>query len=118
MSRGGEIDLDHVRARQDKGRNQQAEVFARVCRLAREVDKHVFIHCRGTASTAKECLCILKSNIPKNQMVYRHHFIETEYMARQVEAAFPNIVFGVALAILKEQLDNQMEKFIRSTSPE
>ena len=50
----GEICLDHVRARQDKGRDQQAEVFARVCRLAREVDKHVVIHCGGTASTAKE----------------------------------------------------------------
>ena len=66
----GEIGLDHVRARQDKGRGQQAEVFARVCRLAREVDKPVVIHCRGTASTAKESLWIIKSNIPKYQMVY------------------------------------------------
>ena len=39
-------------------------------------------------------------------------------MAREVKAAFPNVVFGVAPAILKEQLDNQLEKFIRSTSPE
>ena len=39
-------------------------------------------------------------------------------MAREVEAVFPNDVFGVALAILKEQLDDQLEKFIRSTSPE
>ena len=46
--------LDHVRVRQDKGRDQQAEVFARVCRLAKEVGKPVVIHCRGTASTAKE----------------------------------------------------------------
>ena len=35
-----------------------------------------------------------------------------------VEAAFPNVVFGVAPTILKEQLDDQLEKFIRSTSPE
>ena len=35
-----------------------------------------------------------------------------------MEAAFPNVVFGVASAILKEQLDDQVEKFIRSTSPE
>ena len=28
-----------------------------------------------------------------------------------------NVVFGVAPAILKEQLDDQLEKFIRSTSP-
>ena len=39
-------------------------------------------------------------------------------MAREVEAAFPNIVFGVAPAILKEQPDDQLETFIRSTSPE
>ena len=48
----GEKDLDHVRARQDKGRDQQTEVFGRVCRLAREVNKHVVIHCRGTTCTA------------------------------------------------------------------
>ena len=48
------------------------------------------------------------------QWVYLHHFNEAEEMAREVEAAFPNVVFGVAPAILKEQL----EKFIRSTSPE
>ena len=47
-----------------------------------------------------------------------HHFNETEEMAREVEAVFPNVVFGVAPAILKEQLDDQLEKFIRSTSPE
>ena len=34
-------------------------------------------------------------------------------MAREVEASFPNVVLGVALAILKEQLD----KLIRSTAP-
>ena len=56
----GEIGLDHVRARQNKGRDQQAEVFTRVCRLAREVDKSVIIHCRGTAGTAKECLWTMK----------------------------------------------------------
>ena len=39
-------------------------------------------------------------------------------MAREVEAVFPNVLFGVAPAILKEQLDDQLEKFIRSTSPE
>ena len=95
--------------RQDKGRDQQAEVFSRVCRLAKEVGKPVVIHCRGTASTAKECLWIMKSNLPKDQMVYWHHFNETEKMTREVEAAFPNVVFGVAPAILKEQLDDQLE---------
>ena len=68
----GEIGLDHVRARQDKGRDQQAEVFARVCRLAREVDKPVVIPCRGKASTVKECMWNMKSNLPNNQMVYWH----------------------------------------------
>ena len=57
-------------------------------------------------------------NLPKYQMVYWHHFNETEEMARELEAAFPNVVFGVAPAILKEQLHDQLEKFIRSTSPE
>ena len=114
----GEIGLDHVRARQNKGRDQQEEVFSRVCRLSREVDKHVVIHCRGTASTAKECLWIMKSHLPKNQMVYWYHLNETKEMAREVEAAFPNVVFGVAPAILKEQLDYQLEKFIHSTSLE
>ena len=51
-------------------------------------------------------------------MVYWHHFNETEEMAREVEAAFPNVMFGVAPAILKEQLDDQLGTFIRSTSPE
>ena len=114
----GEIGLDHVRVRQDKGRDQQAEVFSLVCRQAKEVGKPVVIHCRGTASTAKECLWIMKSNLPKDQMVYWHHFNEMEEIAREVEAAFPNVVIGVAPAILKEQLDDQLEKFIRSTSPE
>ena len=35
-------------------------------------------------------------------------------MAGEVQAVFPNVVFGVAPANLKEQL----ERFIRSTSPE
>ena len=48
-------------------------------------------------------------------MVYWHHFKETPW---EVEDDFPNVVFGVAPAILKEQLDDQLEKFIRSTSPE
>ena len=64
-------------ARQDKGRDQQAEVFSRVCQPAKEFGKPVVIHCKGTASTAKECLWIMKSNIPKDQMVYWHHFNET-----------------------------------------
>ena len=34
----------------------------------------VFIHYRGTVSTAKECLWIMKGNLPKDQMVYWHHF--------------------------------------------
>ena len=75
------------------------------------------IHCRGTASTAKECMWIMKGNLRKDQMVYQHHFNETEEMVREVETAFPNVVFGVASAILKEQWDDQLEKFIRSTSP-
>ena len=66
----------------------------------------------------KECLWIMKSNLPKDQMVYWHHLNETEEMAREVESAFPKVVYGVAPAILKEQLDDQLEKFIRSTSPE
>ena len=114
----GEIGLDHVWARQDKGRDKQVEVFARVYRRARDVYKPVVIHCTGSARTAKKYLWIMKSNLSKNQMVYWHHFNETEEMAREVEAYFPNFVFGVAPAILKEKLDDQLEKFIRSTSPE
>ena len=109
----GEICLDHVRVRQDNGRDQQADVISRVRRLAKEVGKPGVIHCRGTASTAKECLWIMRSNPPKDQMVYWNLFNETEEMARKVEAAFPNVVFGVAPAILKEQLDDQLERFIR-----
>ena len=51
-------------------------------------------------------LWIMKSNLPKNQMGYWHNFNETEEMAREVEVAFPKFVFGVAPAILKEQLDD------------
>ena len=51
-------------------------------------------------------------------MVYCHHFNETEEMTRKVEAAFPKVRFRVAPAIPKEKLDDQVEKFIRSTSPE
>ena len=110
----GEIGLDHVWARQNKGRDQQTKVFARVCRLAREVSKPVVIHCRGSASTANESLWIMKGNILKDHMVHWRHFNETEEMAREVEASFPNVVFGVAPAIL----DDQLEKFICSMSPE
>ena len=106
----GEIGLDPVQVMQDKGRNQQTEMFSRVCRPAKEVGKHVVFHCRGAASTAKECLWIMKSNLPKDQMVYWHHLNKTDEIAREVEAAFPNAVFGVASAILKEQLDDQLEK--------
>ena len=88
----GEIALDHVRVRRNKGRDQQAEVFSRVYQLAKEVGKPVVIHCRGT-SKANECLWIMKSNLP-------------------------NVVFGVAPVIVKEKLNDQLEKFIRSTSPE
>ena len=35
-----------------------------------------------------------------------------------MESSFPNVVFGVAPAILKEQLDDQLERFIRFTLPE
>ena len=52
-------------------------------------------------STAKECLWIMKGNLPKDQMVHWHQFNETEEMAREVEASYSNVVFGVALAILK-----------------
>ena len=62
-------------------------MFSRVCRLAKEVGKPVIIHYRGTASRANECLWIMKSNLPKDQMVYWHHFNETEEMAREVEAS-------------------------------
>ena len=55
---------------------------------------------------------------PKDKMVYWHHFNEMEEMAREVEAAFTNVVFGVASAILKEKLDDQLGTFIHSTSPE
>ena len=88
----GEIGLDHVRAIDDNGRDQQTGVFVRVCRLVREVNKPVVIHCRGTA---KECLWIMKSNIPKNQLVYWHHFNETEEMAWEVISSFPNGVLAL-----------------------
>ena len=35
-----------------------------------------------------------------------------------METAFHNVVFCVSPAILKEHLDEQLEKSIRSTSPE
>ena len=66
---------------------------------------------------SKECLWIMKSNLPNNQMVYWHYFNETEEMAREMEAAFPNVVFDVAPAMPKEKLDDQLETFIRSSSP-
>ena len=60
----------------------------------------------------------MKSNLPKDQMVHGHHFNETEEMAREGEAAFPNVVFDVASAVRKEQLDDKLKKLIHSTSPE
>ena len=58
----------------------------------------------------------MKGNLPKDQMLYCHHFDDTEEMAREVEVSVPSGVLGVASEILKEQLDDQLEKFIRSTS--
>ena len=91
----GEIGLDNVRVRQDKGRDQQADVFSRVCLLAKEVGKHVVIHCRGTASRAKECLWIMKSNLLKDQMVYWHHFNVTEEMARGWKLSSPMLCLAL-----------------------
>ena len=51
-------------------------------------------------------------------MVYWHHSNETEEIAREEEAFFSSVVFGVAPPILKEKLDNQLGKLILSTSPE
>ena len=45
----------------------------------------------------------MHGNLPNDQMVYWHHFNDTEEMAWEVEAALPNVVFGVPPAILKEQ---------------
>ena len=50
-------------------------------------------------------------------MFYWHHFNESDEMARDVESAFHRVVFSVAPAILKEQLDDQLERLIRSTLP-
>ena len=87
--------------------------FPGFCRLAKEVGKPVVIHCRGTASTAKGCLWIMKSNLPKDQMVYWHHFNETEEMVWEVEAAFPNVVSGVAPAILLNWMINWRSSSVR-----
>ena len=39
-------------------------------------------------------------------------------MARKQEAAFPNVVFGVAPMILNDQLDDQLVTFLRAMLPE
>ena len=64
----------------------------------------VVVYCRGTAGTANESLWTMKGNLQNDQMVYWHHFNEKEEMAWKVEAAFPNVVFGVAPAILRSML--------------
>ena len=46
-----------------------------------------------------------------------HHFNYTEEMTLEVKTFFLFIVFGVAPAILKEQLDDRLEKFICSAVP-
>ena len=56
----------------------------------REVGKPVVIHCRGTSIT-EECLWIMTGNLPKDHMVYWHHFNETEEMTREVEAAYTTL---------------------------
>ena len=78
-----------------------------VCRLAREVSKPVVIHCIGTASNAKACLWIMKGNLQNDQMVYCLHFNETEELALELAATFPNVVFVVAPSILKQLHDKQ-----------
>ena len=79
----GDIGMDHVRARQDKGRDQQAEMFARVCRLAREVGNPVVIHCRMNSKHG-EGVCVDHEGQPPEgpNGVYWQHFNETEEMAR------------------------------------
>ena len=37
-------------------------------------------------------------------------------MAREIENAFPSVVFGVAPGVLKKQYDDVLEDFIRSTT--
>ena len=36
-----------------------------------------------------------EGNLPKDQMVYCYHFNEMEEMAREVEAAFSNVVLAL-----------------------
>ena len=57
-----------------------------------------FVDCRGTASTAKKCLWIIKRNLPNDQMVYWHHFNETEEIALEGGAVTSPMV---CLALLR-----------------
>ena len=55
-------------ARNDKGRELQADMFSWVSRVAREIGKRVVIHCLGIEGTAKESLGIMKENLPRDQI--------------------------------------------------
>ena len=86
----GEICLDHVRVRQDKGCDQQVEVFPQICRLVGEVGKPVVMHCRGTSSTEKECLWIMKGNLPKDSKRHSLQAVELSQRSQRSHTAVQN----------------------------
>ena len=50
--------------------------------------------------------------------MYWHHFSGNAAEAREVDNSFSSVVFGVAPGVVKEQYDDVLEDFIRSTNPE
>ena len=106
--------------RNANGRDLQRKVFGRLCRFANEVGKPVVIHCRGGPASGifSDCLTILRQNLSRAHQVYWHHFSGNAAEAREIENSFPSVVFGVAPGVLKEQYDDVLEDFIRSTAPE
>ena len=116
----GEIGLDYTRVGSANGRDLQRKVFDRLCRFANEVGKPVVIYCRGVPASGvfSDCLTILTQNLSRAHRVYWHHFSGNVAVAREIENAFPSIVFGVAPGVLKEQYDDVLEDFIMPTAPE
>ena len=112
----GEIGLDYTRVRSANGRVLQRKVFGRLCRFANEIGKPIVIHCRGMPASGvfSDCLTIMTQNPSRAHQVYWHRFSGNAAVAREIENAFPSVVFGVAPGVLKEQYDDVLEDFIRS----
>ncbi|XP_068214192.1 uncharacterized protein [Palaemon carinicauda] len=86
----GEIGLDYSERNNENPALQQ-EVFRKQLRIALEFKKPIVIHCRDAH---RDCITILKEEVPKDHLIHRHCFTDTLEEAEEWMSAFTNVYLG------------------------